>query len=649
LKSLLRIHGLAFALLFACGTTATAFNAQARDATRTKQPSKNTRAAKAGATRGRRQAVAVLLEVSNGAREIEDPYERASVLAFCADALWGADEQTARSLFRRAWEVADESDDAELKQEQQSGRDGDLPERFTRARDLALTLAAKHDARLAEGFLRRLNEWLEHHESSARDAPEVVKGGASRDIGPLNEFTQGGPRLALASSLLEEEAYKSAAALAEPTLADGVSGVLIEFLLRLRADAPDEADRLFLRLLERTRADASADANDALLLSSYVLTPRLLAVVDESGSVRFRPLADAGGAAEAPASSRRALAAFFDTAAAILLRPALPGAAATGGDTVALYFAAGRLLPFFEREAPQYAPALHARRTALAAEIEAARRDALDSQASTQRLTSENPDDPLRPRLEEIERTRDPVLRDHARLQAVREMARRQLWGRALQTAGEIEDEGTRRTARFVIAAAQVASLQDAFADAEADDFEKAATFVRNAELPPALRAYGFAQAAELAARRGRRTRAAALLEEAFGYVRQTENGTAQRDASALMTATVAARLDSPRAWEALAAAVAALNEDEEFSGDAVRFDLGSHAALSSEEQEALNEVFEPFTIDELFDAAARRNLERAVAEAHALKNELSRARALVASARAALEPNPQAQLRVTR
>jgi hypothetical protein len=598
------------------------------------------------AQKERRKALALLLEVAGGAKAIEDTYRRTYVLTLCADALWETDERSAHSVFSRAWEAAAESDDAELKDEQENGRYGDLPERFTRARELVLTSAARRDTRMAETWLRALTDWLGRHESSARDAPDVVNGGASRDIGPLNEFTRGGQRLALASSLLDEEEFEGAARIAAPALGDGASGALVEFLLSLRTHSPAEADRLYLRLLAATRADASADANDVLLLSSYVFTPRLLAVVGGDGSVQFRALGMAGQESDGTGSSASAgtpvRVAFAETAAEILLRPAQTGVTpgSSSGGATALYFAIGRLLPFIERESPQHAPLLHARRAALAADLEAVRRAALDEQMKARSLTRENPDDPLRTWLDRAERAGDRKLGDMARLSGVKAAASKKLWDRARRLADEVEDEERRRTARSMIAAYQVAALSEAFSD-DNDDFEKAVSFVRSAEVSAALRAYGFAQAAELAARRGKSERAAALLGEAFDYASQTEGGTALRDAATMMTATVAARVDSPRAWEALATAVNALNEDEEFTGDIIWFNLETRVKLSPGEPEALNQALQPFTVDEMFDAAARKNFDRALAEARNLKSISARLLAFIAAAEARLDKTP--------
>jgi hypothetical protein len=657
---------LALALFVACAAYACDASAQTRaasapvqgkSAAQPERQSKPAREAKASearareerarAERARRKAVAILLEVAGGAKAVEDLFQRASILTLCADALWEADAQAARSVFTRAWETAAESDDADLKDEQEQGRYGDLPERFTRARDLVLAVAARRDTRMSEGWLGALADWLSHQESRARseDAPGNE---ASRDVGQLNEFTRDGQRLGLAYSLLDAEEYEAAARVATPGLKGGVSGPLVEFLLTLREGSPEEADRLYLQLLASVHAAADSDANDVLLLSSYVLTPRLLAVVNRDGSLQFRAVGDAPDVTEpaaAAAASARVRSAFYDTAAAVLLRPALP-AAAGGGDAAALYFAAGRLLPFFERDAPQHAPALHTRLAELAAALEGARRAALDSQMQTRSVLPENPTDPLRSLLDTVERVGDPALRDSARMQVVEAAAKKRLWERARRLAEEIEDQEKRRAARTLIDMYTVAWVKEAFSGDE-DDFERVAALVRAADVSPPLCAYGFARAAELAARRGVSVRAEALLGEALSYASQTETGTSPRDGAAMAAATVAARAGSPRAWEALTAAVAALNEDEMFDGDLIWFNLEQRVKFAPGEADALNEAFRPFNLADMFEAAARRDFGRAVAEARNLKSVGARSRALITAAGVALEQNGRAGLTV--
>src|SRR5205085_2521085 len=93
-----------------------------------------------------------------------------------------------------------------------------------------------------------------------------------------------------------------------------------------------------------------------------------------------------------------------------------------------------------------------------------------------------------------------------------------------------------RRAARLAIAIFQVMDTARAYADDEPDAFERAADFVRAADVPPEVRAAGLAQASELAARRGRSARADELLAEAAGNAAQAERGEQRVAALALVT-----------------------------------------------------------------------------------------------------------------
>ncbi|MFL6334144.1 MAG: hypothetical protein ACJ754_12595 [Pyrinomonadaceae bacterium] len=622
---------LALALLLACGPPARFAHAQKRAPAAPARQTKESKAARE-AERSRRKAVAVLLEVAGEAKALEEPFQRVSVLTFAASALWGVDEQAARSTFARAWEAAVEADEAEFKREQEEGSHGDLPERFTGTREAVLAAAAQHDPRMADAWLGALADWL-----SRRRSEETSAEGGGADIGPADEFTRDGQRLSLASTLLDDGSYAEAARVAAPALQGGVNGALVEFLLRLRAAAPEEADRLYLQLLASARARRDATANDVLILSSYVLTPRLLAVVNADGSVGFRPIGDprdqATGTIAGMFPSTRTLQVFFDSAAAILLRASLNP---QGDGGAALYFAIGRLLPYFERESPRHLDALQAKFLSLASQLGLERRAALESKLETRDLLPQNPTDPLRRLLDEAAGAGDSKLRDGARLKVVAAAAKRGLWERARRTAEEIEAPETQRAARTLIDAFKVATARTAFTGDD-DDFEKTEALARDTEVTPALRAYGFVLAADLAARRGLRERSAALLEEAFAQASQTAGGTFARDATMMMLATTAARLDSPRAWDALAQAVAALNEDEKFDGAPVQFKLETRADFGPGVAEALDYALQQYDLEDLFDAAAQKNFDRAVVEARNLKSPAARSGALIAAARAEL------------
>lgn len=623
-------------LLVACAPCAPVTHAQKRAAA---APSPQAKAATRAAERSRRKAVAVILEVAADAKAFDDPFQRANVLTLTASALWGADERAARATFARAWEAAVESDEAEFKKEQEQGRYGDLPERFTGLREEVLAAASQYDPRMADAWLAALTDWLSRKRTDAGEEATAEGAAAGADIGPLNEFTRDGQRLALASTLVEDGAYREAARVAVPALQGSVSGALVEFLLRLRASAPEEADHLYLQVLASARARRDATANEVLILSSYVLTPRLLAAVNADGSVNFRPIGGppdpSTGMLPATMNSSRTREAFFDSAAAILLRASLDSQT-TGDGRSALYFAIGRLLPFFAQESPRHLGALQAKLMSLASQLGLERRGALDSQMRTSSLSPSNPTDPLRQMLDTANAVGDPKLRDSALLKAVATASKSTLWERAHRTAEEIKAPETRRAALSLIDAFKVATARRAFVGDE-DDFERMTVLARGADVTPALRAYGFVLAADLAARRGLREHTAALLEEALAQAAQTEGGTFARDAAVLLTASAAARLDSPRAWDVLAGAVAALNEDEKFTGDPIQFKLETRTDFGPGVAEALDYALQQCDLEELFDAAAQKNFDRAVAEARNLKSPTARARALIAAARAEL------------
>ncbi|MFN2415952.1 MAG: hypothetical protein ABR603_12470, partial [Pyrinomonadaceae bacterium] len=313
-------------------------------------------------------------------------------------------------------------------------------------------------------------------------------------------------------------------------------------------------------------------------------------------------------------------------------RPATPG-----HELPAVYFAIVRLLPLFQSEAPRHAHALQARQMEMAAQLGLERRVALESQAERLSERPRNPVDPLRGLLDTVARAGDAKVRDAARLQAVESASKRRLWERARRLAEEVEDPETQRAARAVVEAYRVAWVRETF-EGDEQDFERAAALSRDAEVMPALRAFGLGQAALLAARRGERALAEALLREAFGQASQADERTFARGAALLMTATYAARLESPRVWEMLAASVAALNEDEEFKGEPFRFDAEARAAYRPGEAGALDEALAQFNIREAFEAAARRGFDRSAAEARNLKSAFARSRALVAAAWIELE-----------
>lgn len=597
---------------------------------------------KADAARARREvqeAVAALREVEQAARSFDDLYMKVSTQAEVADALWPYDEQTARAILRRAWEaVTAPGIDEKVRGFVPSEFSGNgMSDELTAERRFVIESAAKHDRRLADTFMREFERLL------SAEADGQLEQGRPADLSPAQRHERGlspagWQRLFIADQLVEAGEYQRAAEMAAPLVGEGASPALLDFILKLFPHDAGGAQTLYLRLLERTRADLSADANDVLLLASPLVSPGLRVFIgDEGVSLKYSRAEVA-----LPPGVRGA---FFDAAAAILLR-----ATAKGGD--ALYFAIGHLLPFFERESPQYAPALHARLASLGADIPPASRESLDEIMGVGNNSPKNPADPLAPLLSQLSSeaaTKDVASRDRMRLDVVLAATERGLWDRARSTAAEIEDTDARRYARLVIAVRQVLETARAFEDDDGDAFERAADFARAADVPPGVRAAGLAQAAELARRRGKRERADALFREAENLAAQAERGDERVTALALVTLS-AIRASAPNVWELMPALIRAADEADDLPYGALSFDFkpgnpgGDFSLLDPAKAGISFDAPEPpLSLPDLFAAAARLDAARTFAEARAFKDEEVRAAALLAAARAALEKSARA------
>jgi hypothetical protein len=418
----------------------------------------------------------------------------------------------------------------------------------------------------------------------------------------------------------------------------------MEFILRLRANmeaGQTEPYRLYLRLLERAAANPGTDANDLLLLSSYVVSPQLLMVVDEKGSLQFRSLASVRP--NQNPSERAAAISFYNLAVSVLLQrgPVSQGAPNPVQMRIARYVATGRLIPFFEQAGPEYAqfvPVLRSQLSVLSGEMEAARRDALNAQFELTGLGSKNAADPLAPQLEQLTRASDKQERDRISLSIVRKAARELLWDRAQRAAYSIEDGGMRRAALAFIVVSQIADISRAYMDDKEDDFVTVARFVRRADAPPFASAWGLAQAAVIAARKGSRQEVSALLSEAESYAARADKDSRQRIAAYIVVTDAAARVDAARAWDFMAELVRAANSTADYMGDETALATSVDITEGSELQEELSIDSASFRLDRIFATMARLDFDKTLTQAQALTGEIPRAYARIAAARAALE-----------
>jgi hypothetical protein len=585
------------------------------------------------AERARRaKAVELLVETADAARTFKDLFYRMRIQTLAADTLWSRDEARARAIFRRAWDAATAYDKAEQEAEERaSGVPSTLP--ITEARDEVLAKAAARDTSLSETFLRELlNEKKEAEKSAEQTQPTPKRRTPWRE---LSEAAQ--RRLALAYELLSRNEPARAAEIMAPVTGEGTSAELITFILLLQEQSAAHAETLFARLLERTRADAQADANDVLLLSAPLVSPRLLVVVDGQGALQFRPV-PLIAPDRTPVIGPATRTAFYSIAANILMRPLVPrDGMSTTPEAIALYFTIGRLLPFFEREAAQHVANLRLRTSTLVNEIEAGRRETLTSQFALNSLTPSRPGDPLRAQVDQLGRARDTSDRDRIALGIVKKAAGLRMWDRAKRAASEIEETNLRRAALSFIAVNQIADLLRAFADDKEENFVGLAKFVRNADVPPLASAWGLAQTAVIAARQGKLARAAELIDEAEAYAARTPAGTRQRVAAYTAVARLAASFDMKRAWEILPEVVRAANSVEDYAGDEGSIDIAIEQNSDTETLEPLSVETDIFRLDGIFATMAGQDYEKALAAARSLGKETPQAFATLAIARVRL------------
>lgn len=582
----------------------------------------------------RAKAVDVIVETADAARTFKDLYYRARIQTLAADALWLQDEGRARDIFRSAWEAATAFDKSEQDaEERESGVPSTLP--ITEARDEVLAKAAARDSKLGEEFLRDLL-------SEKKDARETEQQRQFRRRSPWRELSEVGQRrLALAYTLLNQGDAKAASRTALPLLSEGVTADFITFLLILNDHDPLESTSLFMMLIGQTIADSQADAIDVLLISAPVISPRLVVTVDGQGALQFRTVPSRSPSVVPLVLTNTAASdLFYRLSANILLKPRT--GAGTFSETVALYLAIGRMLPFFQHSAPQYVPDLRMRMSTLNNEIDAGRRDALNAQIELNSLTPSQPGDALRAQLDQLGRARDVADRDRIALGLVKKAAQKRLWDRARRGAMEIEDIDVRRSALSYIAVSQIADLLRTFTDDKEDNVDRLAKFVRNADVPQLVTAWGLAQTAVMATRKGDVATAAALLDEAVTFAARTPAGTWQRIAAYAAVARMALLIDMKRAWEILPEIVRSANALDDFSGDEWSIDIAVDRNNASEELEPLRVEDEVFRVDGLFAAMARLDSEKALTAARSIGRETPRAFALLAVARVMLSSTPK-------
>jgi len=433
-------------------------------------------------------AVSLLQSLAIEARSYRDESLRARVQARIADAIWDQDKETARSLFRRAWDVAEvvEKDAGNNAADSAPGRlAANRPARpRANLRREILQLAARRDPALGEEFLAKLTAKDEAARTSDPNSNRAEMSGA--------EMAE---RLRLANLFLASDNVERALQFADPALVRATMGS-IQFLSALRDKNPAAADQRFAALLSMAAADPASDANTVSLLTSYALTPSIYLAVSPGGipssfSTLPRPAPDL-----APALRKS----FFSVAANILLRPFAQLDQSSAG-RAGTYFIATRLLPLFRQFAPDLAPSITAQLAALGPD--AARVTNSESELSINRGMSSDGrrpgmDDELKDRLD---RARTADERDRAYAFAAMSAAD-EGDSRARDLVDKIEDRDTRDGVRTFVNYKYIGTL------ITKKRIDEALLLARKADLPHTLRTHFITQAAANRSQRRPRPRA---------------------------------------------------------------------------------------------------------------------------------------------
>ena len=568
----------------------------------------------------RSKARALLVSLSSDARTFNDQTLRARSLGRIADALWQVDPEQGRLLFHKAWEaaeVADQDSDRKLQEEinQQKSRTGggyaiSLPPNVRRE---VLRLAARRDRALGEEFLDKLKaQSAEAANSVNRSSPYQLS----------EALTQ---RLSVAIELLRSGELERALQFAEPALAV-VSIQSINFLSDLRDKDPSAADKRYAALLTSAAANPQSDPNTASLLSSYIFTPHLYITFRGTGTATSQMSAKSAPATVSP----ELRAAFFQSAAAILLRP-LPLAGQDQGPAGVdgKYLVIKRLLPFFEQSAPaEMVESLRAHLNALnsIASEDARRRD---DEWITKGV---KPDKPAEEReqslLDRIERAKTSADRDSLYLELAMIIAGKGDL-RARDFVSKVEDTEVRKQAQAYIDASLAMNA------IRKKDTDQALELVHKGDLTHLQKAWVLTECAKILAKTDQQ-KALELVDQGATEARRIDVSDPSLPRALVAVANALKIVDAGRVWDATFDAVKAANSAEGFTGEDGELVLKFQSKGSSSVH--TNDIAE-FDLEGIFRDLADQDYDRAVELARGFQAEGPRAIATIAIARAVLEP----------
>ena len=574
----------------------------------------------------RNLVITQLISLSEEARSYHDLSLRPHILARVADALWDADGDAARRIFRRAWEAAEVAD----MEDSNAKIEGPQMQMVTALRRMGgidkrnevLRTAARRDHALAEEFLTKLKE----------------QENKDNDLKPVSSAVDLARRLRLGRNLLEDGEIDQAIAFATPALIR-VNPDSIGFLSSLRAKRPEIADQKFIYLMALAELDPASDANTVSLLSSYTFSPGYYITYNSDGTSIW-------GFEEAPSTPPNLPAevrsTFFKVAASILLKPLPPlEQDTTTSGRMGKYAMIRRLLPLFDQYAPDSGTALRAQLTLLATEIPNTRLG--DPNRATQQSNFGPPSLPLPGDIlqrlqDQLDHSRNSKERDRFCRQAAAELAE-QGDARALDIADKIDDTKLREEVRGYV------DFQLVRFALKKKDVTESISLAKKGQLTHVQRCWAYLQAVRLLgkSKKPNRTEVTVLLDETIAEARRMDAEDSDRARVLFGATTQFLPFDEVRTWELITESVKSANSAEKFTGEKTSIFSMPMSMKAGMTFESINE--DGFGIVPVMRLLAGRDLNRGLDVAKSFKRDGPRAVAILAIASAILE-KPRAQNR---
>jgi hypothetical protein len=567
----------------------------------------------------RANAQSLLISLASDADRYNDSKLRARTLGRIAYALWDADAERARALFRKAWDAAESVDQESQRKlqeeikEQQAKKGSYAVTNPPNIRGEVLRLAARRDRKLGEEFLAKLKTEKQQEATEAADK--------LRNLQSASEAAS--QRLSLARQLLDADVER-AIQFADPALGN-INQETLDFLSYLRDKDAAAADQRYAAMLALADSNLQSDANTVSLLSSYLFTPHTFVTFDDKGS-SVSSTSRNNGPPAVPAQLRDA---FFRTAANILLRPLPPPGQDQGTSGVqGKYLMLKRLMPLFEQfTSREMAEAV---RTQMEAMTNLVSEDARQRDDNTLRegirppVSSEDREKRL---IDRADRAKTAEERDQIYMELAR-MFTDSDDNRARDYVAKIEDSDYRQKVRAYIDASMV---MNAVGKKKAD---RVIELVRTGELTHMQKSWGLSQAARVLGKTDR-DKALSVLEEAAAEARRIEPSDPDRPRAFIGVVNALLTIDRHKAWEAIEDVLKAANSAESFTGEdgVMRTSLiakGTSSIRSTSSGE--------FDLAPLFTELASDDFEKSIEIARLFEREAPRAAATIAIARTVLE-----------